>query len=1541
MHQSTSFMSPRVTPHISGTGQAKDAKVFIKKLQQKLSNLECKYSNFVGRCANLFKNNPIQEHEETERYNKYNSTVVISYDPLDPYDPENHSNFWEVFKNPEEGFFSKNLVKNISSLVAIYQEKIFKHVQATETAENSVRDVFNNMLSDIIEIITCNEENFKEIVKTCSENYRDRDSLYDKKAGLGEGSKDILKLKENVSYYRSKYKAAMHRIQDLNKIVAEQHETLKSIRRNYENLESKVLSVPNRGSSVSKLSYNNRETIRFGNFFMEARSLNGSPRVGISETEILKIKNLKLKSKISDLKLENQNLRYKCSQTTEYETRINNYELEKQEIQDQLKNLQEKLTNFEKIAKNLINTNIQTEISLIDRKEIGKKGDKSKNIELDSPELSLMNSRGSIVESDTLQKNLEELIKEKASLESMLQSRDEIIFDLKQKILDQDNLDHLKASYEEYLQSLSLKYQEDLRLSQEEYELANSGLEKSNKNIELLESQLYNHKKTIETLESLSKNALKVEEEKNETIKTLKEELQTLYIELKELQTINKTKKIELNSMETTINGLKAQEKSLINSNHNLNANIASLTQSNKDLISEKANYIKEISNLGCCIEDLNEKITSLEIQIKNKDKYQQETNTQLKKHQDLENSYKTDIKYFKDLCKTLETKEKLMKDDSLRDQARISELLEDFNLKSDLINTLTQELKGLRQSEKDLIQYKQAMADLASSKESLIKSYEAGQLKNQELEKKYEELLKHSETFNQTIDSKDAYCEGLITEIETLKKSSLKQIESYEDRLQSLLRDKDDLISKDQAQTSELKRLQNHIDGLVEAYTGLQNSLDQKNQEFETAKTEINALKCTHQSLLLEHRENIEKNNEYLEINENLMRKVKETCEKLESFEEDKKQLLKHISSLNSQIKSESQSSQAQLTMLKSYQRTQATVKHTINAFVRAFKAEIQDIKQQINSQWDEMIDISQKLSFAKISIAKKLQKDSESLQELYNLIKISEKNEISLSNQLEHTEKTLEKLVLENSQLKGEIVALETENSYMKDLKNKEKTFRDALIDHENTISTQNSKINQLSNEIELISNQYNSNLIQKNAKIVELTEDKEVLENLDKVTQQKLNLTGKKLLQMTEINTNLQRKLEETEKVVKELSEKYERLQIEYKKIDIERKELLETKTNLIKTTKNLENNLISQEKQLQVLEKTLTTKETQIRELEALQLSKESEIELIIPSKKNDYISLAPQKKDSESNYSEKIKETIPVQSEYLMPESRRYKNAPQGHSYEINSVKSSKRAVSQSGSKEEQVSSKQAQESLNITPHKVLKSIKAADKRWVLLQTNNGSLNWKEETDMQWSGPWEFSDEDADEIKVCLGEWYTGSILQAIEKLKNAATKDLSLSFKQEENTSKKNSFVPASDTENIFKGLEISRIDFDDSRTENIEKIKSDVLVKDAKIEKKKRKLELHKEQISVLKEQLRINSEEIHKYLATIKDLETRIQSLAAINLPYLKQVYSNLILNLKVDKTTEDLVILMFKILDFTNEEIGKIQHQRKGSKKLLTKK
>ena len=182
------------------------------------------------------------------------------------------------------------------------------------------------------------------------------------------------------------------------------------------------------------------------------------------------------------------------------------------------------------------------------------------------------------------------------------------------------------------------------------------------------------------------------------------------------------------------------------------------------------------------------------------------------------------------------------------------------------------------------------------------------------------------------------------------------------------------------------------------------------------------------------------------------------------------------------------------------------------------------------------------------------------------------------------------------------------------------------------------------------------------------------------------------------------------------------------------------------------------------------------------------------------------------------------------------------------------------------------------------------------------------------------------EEDLDKIKASLGEWYSNNIIESIEKLKKKA----------KNNTEDK--YIDEDSKKECFESILVSpRIDKAFNEIQPSESNRSEILKQEKKIGKQKRTLQLHTDQIIVLKEQLRKNGEEISIYQYEIKQLENKLQSASAINLPYIKQIYRNLIAKIKVDKSTEDLVLILFKILDFTNEEIDQLQQKRKGYKKI----
>ena len=236
------------------------------------------------------------------------------------------------------------------------------------------------------------------------------------------------------------------------------------------------------------------------------------------------------------------------------------------------------------------------------------------------------------------------------------------------------------------------------------------------------------------------------------------------------------------------------------------------------------------------------------------------------------------------------------------------------------------------------------------------------------------------------------------------------------------------------------------------------------------------------------------------------------------------------------------------------------------------------------------------------------------------------------------------------------------------------------------------------------------------------------------------------------------------------------------------------------------------------------------------------------------------------------------------------------------------------------------------EELNLTPVKLLRVIKHAGKKWALVSTEDGGQTWKEESEIPGMNLEEEPD-DIEEIKDVLGEYYKGSIVVAIQDLLKKID-EVNYSFHPEDN---KFDLISQSFRGEIFEaGLELSKIDIRLQDGENYEQLSqelsariNEIVVKDKKIEKKKRTLVLHKEQIVVLKDQLRKNQEKINE-----------LEAAENINLPYLKQVFVAFIIKIKVEKNYEDQVGIMFKILGFSADETTRIQLQRKGGKKLLNK-
>lgn len=445
--------------------------------------------------------------------------------------------------------------------------------------------------------------------------------------------------------------------------------------------------------------------------------------------------------------------------------------------------------------------------------------------------------------------------------------------------------------------------------------------------------------------------------------------------------------------------------------------------------------------------------------------------------------------------------------------------------------------------------------------------------------------------------------------------------------------------------------------------------------------------------------------------------------------------------------------------------------------------------------------------------------------------------------------------------------------------------------------SLSEQNEALEHKISDLELIKNSIDS---EKNKQIQILTEKIESLQKqlIDfEDLKEKVKINNIEFFQIDQENQQLHKKLEVKLKDQEKLSENLNKAKLELEKTQRDHKNLVSENQRLIEIQ-------ITQSQDAKNLKACLEAKENSTRELEIALGDKNRALEdlknaLFSSQMEINAIKLGEKKLD---------KPGLPRSSDFgPCPQPIKSKTGSLGSNVDPFSIKQSL-----------------CTEELNITPCKLLKVVKYRNKKWALVQSEEGSFIWKEEQTFQPQTLLEPYEEDLEEIKICLASWYKGSIIDAIEELKKLATSQ-DYSFQADD----KYDMLSQSFKGEIFEaGLEISKIDIHVQENENFEQLSqelnlknSELALKNKKIEKKKRTLLLHKEQIVVLKEQIR-------SYQDRVKELE----SMAGVDLMYLKQVYSNLIVKIKVNKGIEDLILVVFKVLGFSQAEIGKIQERRK---------
>ncbi|OMJ68810.1 hypothetical protein SteCoe_33631 [Stentor coeruleus] len=414
-----SNVSPRSrqSPMSKLTPVQEETNCLVFDLQNKLMNLEVKYSKFVDKCSSLLKSNELKA-ETKEFFSSFSSSIRLSPDftqGIKYLGNENNDQLLDALKDIEEGNLLKYLMKRVSEIVMLSQDGIFKLLVGREKIQNKVKDMLNQMLGEIWQVLFDNENSLQGVFRICLQKIGEIDKFQDRKNGFNyKNLNKIAALKESL--HKSEQSCKF-----LEQKLKEQNKCLKKIFQDQKELKNRIFThsvLENRRQSQN--SFRNTPEYLLLN---SSRSITESPNPDSTEKLAkLRQKNQKLKLIIKNLSKQNSALQ---SLNQKYllpnETKPDSYEIEKKEIQGQLKSLQEKLMGFEKIAKNLIDSSIKTEFSLVSKGEKSKKKS-GKYMIVDSPEISLINSHCSLLDADQMIKNFEIIEKEKVQLELVIEN---------------------------------------------------------------------------------------------------------------------------------------------------------------------------------------------------------------------------------------------------------------------------------------------------------------------------------------------------------------------------------------------------------------------------------------------------------------------------------------------------------------------------------------------------------------------------------------------------------------------------------------------------------------------------------------------------------------------------------------------------------------------------------------------------------------------------------------------------------------------------------------------------------------------------------------------------------------------------------------------------------------------------------------------------------------------------------------------------------------------------------------------------------------
>ena len=1099
----------------------------------------------------------------------------------------------------------------------------------------------------------------------------------------------------------------------------------------------------------------------------------------------------------------------------------------------------------------------------------------------------------------------------------------------------------------------------------QELQLMAQSLETSQKDAKKAKSELDAFKKLMEKLITEKDKIISSFELKNHENFQLSCDLSDLKLKHERLLSQNeecRVQQLELSKKLAEIQGVAQAKDKTIEDSDQENKKTSIKVRNLNDNLHEFQKLIKETTIKLKQSEDQNSKLQS------KLEKFQLQIAESEKTEEELLHSIEERNKLIEKLGKDLQSSS-LIEDKLVEYQKRIQELADE---KQNLVKKIDQLEQQILNKDKIIELKEKKIEELAKAHKSVsdqvcqmetkanfvdvVKRLELKEREIKEFEIKLEKSEENLMKLGMDLDQQSLLIDNLKAQIKG------KEQESFEFKVQ---------ISKSKETENQNKLLKSQIDAvgteLKEAISEaeekqviieeLESQISTLNEEYkfdiDQSKTKINELEANVKNLKQELKDSKKVLTESGQESNKKFHHLEKENERLRMRETEMNEKYKKLSEESSSLQRQIDEQDGKLFKIK--KKLSNFKNGSISMEFNKLKTQFLDFRKSIHTilsdfskssdASDLYIAISAKFQISKALADKALSSLKQKNEMLIGKVDKLNSQNYQLSNDLTSKVQEMEHLLIDSSSLKGKLASLETEISRLQ----KTETQNQQLIDKLNTslikvdslksnnfdlitelerfkklnfetssineklslhINKLNTENQQLKNDLEV----YSVKLIEK-TKQIEILSDKQQTVKNDQIDskdyEKQLKLKKQELHQIHSEAQGLQKKVDEKNKVIEELSKKCNLLRVENEKSVKDSKALVSELSSCKEKLEDKENSIRRLNDTVVDLEKLLQSSQRNEEELRIV-LSRNESHDIKGLQNSDDRLGLPPRPD----------KRCMQKQScSALAPPLSPYPGLSKGNSFNSPSDTSDKLV--------------QFTEEMNITPCKVLKVIKVQNKKWVLCQDDEGDYVWKNETGLHISGAENLleAEEDIEEIRAALGEYFKGSIISAIQLLREKAeNQDFSVHLNNEE----KLEVASHSFREELFDvGLDISKIELKLQEHQDIDKVTQElnnkfeeINNKNKKLEKKRRKLSLFKEQMNVLKEQMR-------KELDLKKDIEIKLESTKAIDTNYLKQVFGNLVSKLKVEKGIEDLLLPIFKILDFTQDEVNKVQYLRKGGK------